>query len=66
MIEEKTYSAAEVAEMFDVVTKTVARWIEAGFLPGSVKKGPYPNSPYKIPHSAVEYLRQHTGNSEES
>ena len=53
---EKYFSVMYVAERYRVTRKTVTRWIEDGHLPGAIKKGPYENSPYEIPQSAIDYF----------
>lgn len=50
------YETVEVAEMYGVTVRTVARWIKDGFLPGAEKKGPTKTSPYRIPKSAIEHF----------
>lgn len=56
MNSEKNYTAQEVADLKGVSKKTITRWVEDGYLPGTIKKGPYKNSPLKIPQSALDHL----------
>lgn len=56
MNEEKIYSTREVAAMKRVSIKTITDWIDAGYLPGSEKKGIAVNSPYEIPQSAIDHF----------
>ena len=56
MTDEVYYSVQEVAAQRRVTIKTVTRWIQRGVLPGSRKKGPYENSPYEVPKSALDHL----------
>lgn len=53
---QEYFSMADVAKRYDVDKSTVSRWIKDGYLPGTIKKGPYPNSPSIIPQSALDYL----------
>ena len=53
---QEYFSMVDVAKRYDVDKSTVSRWIKDGFLPGSEKKGPYPNSPTVIPQSALDHL----------
>ena len=50
------FSMADMAARYNVEKSTVSRWIDEGFFPGAEKKGPYKNSPYRIPASAVEHF----------
>lgn len=61
--EQRWYSLAEFAEIRRVSRMTVSRWIRDGLLPGARRKGPYENSPYEIPHSALEHLDSILDNS---
>lgn len=56
MSDQIYYSVAEVAERYRVTTRTVARWIEQGLLPGAQKKAPLRTSPYEIPEEALEHF----------
>lgn len=53
---DKYFTVQEVAAQKRVTSKTVTRWIKRGLLPGSRKKGPFENSPYEIPQSAIDHL----------
>lgn len=50
------FSMADVAARYGVEKSTVSRWIDEGFFPGAEKKGPYQNSPYRIPAAAVDHF----------
>ena len=52
--EKQTFSVAELAERYGVPPMTILRWIGADLFPGARKRGPYENSPWVIPMSAVE------------
>lgn len=56
--DEQSFSMAEVAERYQVDISTVSRWIDAGFLPGSEKKGPYRKSPWRIPQTAIDHFEE--------
>ena len=61
----------EVAERFDVTTRAVYKWIRRGYLPGTHRLSPAPNSPYRIPESAIDAFlkrreRQAVGDQDES
>lgn len=58
MNERKTFSVAQLAIRYQVTEVTVRRWIDDGLFPGARKKGPYDNSPYVIPLSAVESFEE--------
>lgn len=52
MSKDETFlSTEDVAEVLDVTSATVARWIRTGVFPNARKKGPAINSPYVIPQS---------------
>ncbi len=53
---EAFFTVEDVASRYRVTKKTVTRWIDDGLLPGSIKKGPYPNSPYEVPQSALDHF----------
>lgn len=59
---ENFLSTVEVARRLGCDARTVIRYIEDGYLPGSFKMNPKKkNSPYKVPEGAVEdYLRMRT------
>ncbi|HEC35368.1 MAG TPA: DNA-binding protein [Anaerolineae bacterium] len=46
-------TASQVANMCGVSSRTVRRWVRAGFFPGT-KRGLGKTSPYRIPREAVE------------
>lgn len=56
--DERHYTVAEVAARYDVTKRTVRRWIEAGVLPGTKKKGPFEKSRWSIPASALTTLEE--------
>ena len=44
----------QVARRFDVHPRTILRWVDAGYFPGTIKKNPKAkNSPVLIPETAV-------------
>lgn len=57
---KKHLSVEEVAELLETPERTVRSWIAQGYFPGSFKRGPAPNSPWRIPRSDVErYVEKH-------
>lgn len=54
-----TLTVREVAEILDVETRTIHRWIAKGYFPGAYKVGPARNSLFRIPQSTVdEFLEE--------
>ncbi len=63
MTDDKYYTVQEVAEQKRVTKKTVTRWIQHGLLPGTRKKGPFENSPFEVPQSALDHLESLQGSN---
>ena len=59
VIVEGFLKVRDAAERLGVNRKTIVRWIEEGYLPGSVRLNPMvPRSPYRIPVAAVEAIEK--------
>lgn len=57
MTEERYYSVQEAADRYDVDPRTIRRWIDEGYFPGTSRKNPRnPKSHHKIPQSAIDYF----------
>lgn len=55
---------SEVAKRLNVTTRTIARWIGAGFFPGAFKVNPdAANSPFVIPVADVRAFEEKQRNS---
>ena len=54
---EQFYSVEHVAKELDVSVPTITRWIRQGLFSGAKKKGPFRNSPYIIPQSAIDQMK---------
>lgn len=58
-MKDSTMKAKEVAQLFGVSLRTVNRWIEAGYFPGSFRRNPrVPNSTYLVPTESVERFKR--------
>ncbi len=56
-MDERVYSVQEVADLYAVTPRTVRRWIEDGYLPGTRRINPRnPQSHHRIPQSALDYF----------
>ena len=53
MSEKKTLTTSQIAEMCGVTSRTVNRWVRAGYFP-SAQRAPGRTSPYRIPKDEVE------------
>lgn len=58
MSKEKYYTSVEAAQELGVSQPTISRWLNEGFLVGARKKGPYKNSPWTIPQSAIDAFKE--------
>jgi len=47
-------STPEAAQRFDVTTKTITRWIQAGEFPNAYRLSSAKKSPYRIPLADIE------------
>jgi len=52
--QNNTFTIRQVAELLDVPSRTVHRWVVKGYFPGAYKVGPERNSAYHVPQSAVD------------
>lgn len=59
MSEKQTYvTTGDVAEHFDVSTRTIRNWLAKGLFPGAVKMSPLSKSDWLIPESAIESFEE--------
>lgn len=52
--QSETLTVKDLMERYNVVRKTVIRWIEAGEFPNAYRVSPLPGSPYRIPDEDVK------------
>ena len=56
---DKYLTVTQAAERLAVTDKTVRRWIEDGFFPGTIRLSPQRKSEYRIPLTAIiEFEKQ--------
>lgn len=53
MSKKETLTTSQIADMCGVTSRTVNRWVRAGYFPGA-QRGPGRTSPYRIPKEEVE------------
>lgn len=57
--------AGEVAEIFEVIPRTLNRWIKSGYFPGAIRRNPRAyNSTYIVPRESVEKFKQERASTE--
>ena len=55
---EKELTAVEAAEVFNVTSRSIRKWIHKGFFPNARRIGPTQTSPYRIPESDIKALKK--------
>ncbi|MGD9099512.1 MAG: helix-turn-helix domain-containing protein [Anaerolineae bacterium] len=58
MSQDRLLSSKEAAAIFGVNSRTITRWVHAGYFPEAYKSGPARNSRYRIPQSDVDAFLQ--------